>query len=136
VGVFAVLNDHDHKKCPFHYINVFSRILPCCSTFLCLPVAHKSKSIFVPCCGTFCAFLWHIVWSSRLRNIANEELQVKNCKLRIASQEFQVKNSKSRIPSQEFQVTSFKDFLAAFKTNEIIFSLVQDKTKQNEFSLI
>jgi hypothetical protein len=25
---------------------------------LCLPVAHKPKSLFVPCYGTFCAFPW------------------------------------------------------------------------------
>jgi hypothetical protein len=44
------------------------------------------KSVFVPCCGTFCAFLWHMVFCSL--DLVN------NCKSWIASQELQVRNCK------------------------------------------
>jgi hypothetical protein len=43
-------------------------------------MAHKPKSLFVPCYGTFCAFPWHIVFCSRLSRIASQELHVKDCK--------------------------------------------------------
>jgi hypothetical protein len=56
----------------------------------------------VPCCGTFCAFPWHILCLPVAHGI--QELQVKNSKSRIASQELQVLNCKSRIASQELQV--------------------------------
>jgi hypothetical protein len=45
---------------------------------LCLPVAHKFKSLFVPSCGTFCAFPWHMVFCSLLSRIASQELQKKS----------------------------------------------------------
>jgi hypothetical protein len=62
---------------------------------LCLPVAHKFKSLFVPCYGTFCPFLWHISLKVFLCHaVAHfvpsrgtwyfvpscQELKVKNCK--------------------------------------------------------
>jgi hypothetical protein len=72
-----------------------AHFVPSCGTFcafpwhiLCLPVAHKPKSLFVPCYGTFCAFLWHMVFCSCLSRNASQELQ---------SKELQVKNCKSRI---------------------------------------
>jgi hypothetical protein len=49
---------------------------------LCLPVAHKFKSLFVPSCGTFCAFLWHILCLPVAHGILFT--LVKNCKARIA----------------------------------------------------
>jgi hypothetical protein len=91
-------------------------------------MAHKSKSLFVPCCGTFCVFLWHMVLY-----YVPSELQVKNCKSRIASQELQVNKCKSIIASQELQVKNCKksllDSLDIFFSrlglmNERIFSLV------------
>jgi hypothetical protein len=120
----------DSQIRPF-FCNRFVDLLNCsvsCGTFcaflwhiLCLPVAHKPKSLFVPCygtfcafpwhislkvflyravehfvpcCGTFCAFPWHMVFCSLLSRITSQELQVKICKSRIASQELQVKNCK------------------------------------------
>jgi hypothetical protein len=94
----------------------------------------------VPCCGTCCAFLWHIVLCSLLRDIANEEFQVKNCKSRIASQELQVKNCKSRIASQELQVKNCKSRITSqelqkksfrqFGHIECFFSLVFDNSNK------
>jgi hypothetical protein len=77
---------------------------------LCLPVAHKFKSLFVPCCGTFCSFPWHILCLPVAHVILFP--LVKNCKSRIASQELQVKNCKSRIASQELQVKNCKSKIA------------------------
>jgi hypothetical protein len=57
-----------------------SIFVPCRGTFCAFPWHIKSKSLFVPCCGTFCAFLWHMVLCSLLSRIASQELQVKNCK--------------------------------------------------------
>jgi hypothetical protein len=62
-------------------------------------VAH-----FVPSCGTFCAFPWHIsikVFMCRGLPVAHGIMFPLNCKARIASQELQVKNCMSRIASQE-----------------------------------
>jgi hypothetical protein len=82
---------------PWH----ISLFVLCCGTFcdvlwhiLCLPVAHKPKSIFLPCYGTFCAFPWHILCLPVAHGILFP--LAKNCKSRIASQELQVKNCKSR----------------------------------------
>jgi hypothetical protein len=70
---------------------------------LCLPVAHKFQSLFVPCCGTFCAFPWHMVFCSFLSRI-----QVKNCKSRIAKNNF----------------LDSLDFFSRGLMNERVFSLV------------
>jgi hypothetical protein len=86
-----------------------------CGTFCAFPgpaLAHKPKSLFVPCYGTFCAFPWHISLKVFLcRAVAHfvpsrgtwYSVPSCNCKSRIASQELQVKNCKSRIASQELQ---------------------------------
>jgi hypothetical protein len=42
-----------------------------------------------------------ILDNSEQSRIANQELQIKNCKSRIANQELQIKNCKSRIANQE-----------------------------------
>jgi hypothetical protein len=41
-------------------------------------VAHKPKSLLVPCYGTFCAFPWHISLKVFLSKIASQELQKKS----------------------------------------------------------
>jgi hypothetical protein len=90
----------------------------------------------VPCCGTFCAFPWHIslkVFLCRVVahfvpspwHIKSKSLFVPCCGTfcaflwhmvlcsllsRITSQELQVKNCKSRIASQELQKKSFRQF--------------------------
>jgi hypothetical protein len=104
---------------PWHIsIKVFS----CRGTFcavlwhiLCLPVAHKYKSLYVPWRGTFCAVLWHILclpmsnksFCAVLWHILCLPLwYMVLCSLRIASQELQVKNCKSKIASQELQVNN------------------------------
>jgi hypothetical protein len=46
-------------------------------------VIFKSKSLFVPCCGTFCAFPWHISLKVFLCHIVAHGIMfplVKNCK--------------------------------------------------------
>jgi hypothetical protein len=91
----------------FSHLSLF---VPCYGTF-CAFLWHISlKSLFVLCYGTFCAFPWHILclpvahgFCSLLSRIASQELQVKNCKSRIASQELQ-----SRIASQDLQVKNCK----------------------------
>jgi hypothetical protein len=100
---------------------------------LCRAMAH-----FVPCYGTFCAFLWHkslkvllcravahksfcamyccgtfctFLWHIVLKNIANED-----CKSRIASQELQAKNCKSRKAKKSFrQFGQIESFLLSKK---------------------
>jgi hypothetical protein len=53
---------------------------------LCLPVAHKFKSLFVSSCGTFCAFPWHILCLPVAHGILFTLVKSK-----IASQELQKK---------------------------------------------
>jgi hypothetical protein len=86
---------------------------------LCLPVANKFKSLFVPCSGTFCAFPWHILCLA----VAHGMMVFCSLLSRIASQELQIKNCKSRIASQELQKSLLDSFFLLM--NERIFSLVQ-----------
>jgi hypothetical protein len=60
----------------FMFSILYSLFVPCCGTFWAF-LWHKSKILFVPSGGTFCAFMC-------------QELQVKNCKSRIVSQELQI----------------------------------------------
>jgi hypothetical protein len=106
-------------------------------------VTNKKKRLFVPCCGTFCAVLWHILcrpvahksfcavlWHILCRPVAHKPKSLfvpctgtfcafpwhmVFCSLlsRIASQELPVKNCQSRIASQELQVKNCKSKIAS-----------------------
>jgi hypothetical protein len=50
-----------------------------------------------------------------VRDIAIQELQIKNCKSRIANQELQIINCKSRIANHEMSLKDSKEDIIVFQ---------------------
>jgi hypothetical protein len=109
-----------------------SHFVPYCGTFCAFPW-HISLKVFlcramvhfVPYCGTFCAFPWHISLNVFLCHAVAHFVPCRGTWYSVPScQELQVKNCKSRIANQELQVKNCKSRIAkkVFKTVWTFFS--------------